>query len=74
MKYKTEENFIVKNPKYNIIYHALLKEERIWNSMGQYWLSRECSNRAARLLNGDIEDLKYPLKSEELFYKTKKFL
>ena len=28
MKYKTEEHFIVKNPKYNIIYHALLKEEQ----------------------------------------------
>ena len=73
MKHKNTNHFIVDNPSYYIIYHTLLKDARVWNCMGQYWLSKECLDRAKRLLDGNTEDLKYPIKSEELFYKTKRF-
>ena len=73
MRIRIEEHFLSKNPEYNIIYHTLLKEARVWNSIGQYWLGKDCERRATALLNNNIEEYKIKGKSEELFYKTKRF-
>ena len=72
MKYTKEPHYFLEQPEYAIMYQRLLKESRVWNSMGQYWLSKECYNRATQLLNGDTECCKKPLNTEDLLYKTKR--
>ena len=72
MKFKVEEHFLVKNPKYNIIYISLLKEAAIWNNSGQYWLGKIAENKAAALLNGNVEDCRKITKSEDYIFKTKR--
>lgn len=68
MPYKTEPHFFELNPEYNLKYHALLKEARIWNSSGQYWLGKEADRRATCLVNGNIDDYKKQTHSHELCY------
>ena len=66
--YKRELTRIELNPEYNVIYHQLRKEARIWNSTGQYWLGRECSRRADALLRGDIGQYTTVKHSHELYH------
>ena len=72
-KRRREKHFLENNPEYIVIYYALLKEARVWNGSGQYWLGRESEKRAKYLLEGDIKGYEKVPKSEELFYKTKRF-
>jgi len=66
-------NFIELNPEYNVMYNELCKQARVWNASGQYWLGRDCENRAKCLLKGDVEGSKVIKNTEDLFFKTKKF-
>jgi len=66
--YKRELTLIEVDPEYNVIYHQLRKEARIWNSTGQYWLGKECSRRAEALLRGDIEQYNAVKHSHELYH------
>ena len=72
MKNKREKHFLEKNPEYIIIYYTLLKEARVWNSIGQYWLGRTSEIRAKYLLEGNVDEYKKIPRSESLFRKTKK--
>ena len=73
MKYTSKDNFLISNPEYNILYQNLLKEERVWNNSGQYWLGKEAEKKAIGLLNGNLEQAKVITKTEQFFYKTNKF-
>ena len=56
-------------------YNELLKEASNWNGMGQYWLGKQCEILATKLLQGNNETLlNQKIKSEEHFWKTKKFM
>ena len=55
-------------------YHELLKEARVWNNSGQYWLGRESEILAEQLLNGKEEAATKIVRSEQLFQKTKRML
>ena len=68
MPRKIEPHFLEKNSEYLRKYNELLKEIRIWNSCGQYWLSQEAERRAKCLLNGNIEDYQKHTHSHELAY------
>ena len=68
MPRKIEPHFLEKNSEYLRKYNELLKEIRIWNSCGQYWLSQEAERRAKCLLNGNIEDYQKQKHSHELAY------
>ena len=63
-----EKNLLEEQPEYNLIYQRLLKEARVWNNSGQYWLGAESMRKAKQLLNGDISECNVPNKSENLFY------
>lgn len=74
MKKKTrEKSFLEENTDYLLIYERLLKESRVWNNSGQYWLGKETYNRAISLLNGNIEDALKPIRSEKLYYHKTNF-
>ena len=68
MKRKIEKSFLELNGEYLLIYMRLLKEVRVWESSGQYWLAKETNNRASALLNGNIEDGLKPIRSEKLYF------
>tara|TARA_B100000686_G_C16154748_1_gene648541 strand:+ start:238 stop:450 length:213 start_codon:yes stop_codon:yes gene_type:complete len=68
MKKKIEKSFLELNNEYLLMYMKYLKEEKIWESTGQYWLAKETSNRAKALLNGNIEEGTKPIRSEKLYY------
>ena len=56
-------------------HNELLKEASNWNGMGQYWLGKQCEILASKLLQGNNETLlNQKIKSEEHFWKTKKFM
>ena len=63
-----QNNFLLENPEYHLKYLELLKESRIWNNSGQYWMGRESMRRANCLLKGDIEGYKQVKHSHELSY------
>ena len=70
---KRRENLLENNPEYNIEYNKLLKEARIWNNMGQYWLARKTEIKAEYIVKEEIEEYnKLIIKSEDLLYKTKR--
>ena len=69
MRKKREEHFLELNPGYNIEYYRLLRDAKIWNSQGQYWLGREAERRANSLLRGDIKEYERVTHSEELYFK-----
>jgi len=68
MPYKREKNFLELNDKYNLMYLQLLKDARIWNSTGQYWLGSENTRRAISLLNGNVADALIPIRSENAYF------
>ena len=65
---KRKKSFLELNDQYHIMYYRLLKEAKIWNGHGQYWLSKETENRAKHLLNGNLTEALTPIKSEKLYY------
>ncbi len=67
MPYKREKNFLELNDEYHIMYYQFLKDSRIWNNTGQYWLGNESMKRAISLLNGNVEEALKPIKSENLY-------
>ena len=68
MPYKSEPHFLEQNPQYHLKYNELLKEARIWNNSGQYWLGKEANRRANCLLLGDITGYEKVTHSHELHY------
>ena len=68
MHYKPEPHFLEQNPQYHLKYNELLKEARIWNNSGQYWLGKEANRRANCLLQGNIDGYKEVTHSHELHY------
>ena len=48
---KQESHLLETQPEYNLIYQRLLKEARVWNNSGQYWLGAESIRKAKELLN-----------------------
>lgn len=55
-------------------YNELLKEANVWQGQGQYWLSNQCNILANMLLKGDTSKINMIVKSEDNFWKTKKFM
>ena len=72
MKRKIEKSFLELNDEYLLMYMRYLKEERVWESTGQYWLAKETGIRAKALLNGNVEDALKPIRSEKLFFHKHK--
>ena len=72
MQRKREQSFLELNNEYLLMYMGFLKEERVWESTGQYWLAKETSIRAKALLNGNVEEALKPIRSEKLFFHTHK--
>ena len=72
MQRKREQSFLELNNEYLLMYMGFLKEERVWESTGQYWLAKETSIRAKALLNGNVEDALKPIRSEKLFFHKHK--
>lgn len=68
MPFKSSPNFLELNPEYNLKYYELLREARIWNNSGQYWLAQEADRRSKCLLNGNIQDYEKQTHSHELAY------
>lgn len=50
-----------------IRYTELMKESRIWNNMGQYYLGRQAELLAQKLLNGDTSSLHEIVRTESLY-------
>ena len=67
-------DFLIKNPEYHLKYIELLKEARVWNSTGQYWLGNESSRRAKCLEKGDVAGYLSFKHSDILFYNKDKDL
>ena len=61
-------NLLEEYPEYNLIYLNLLKEARIWNNSGQYWLANEASKKASQLLKGNTDGCDIATKTENFFY------
>tara|TARA_B100000945_G_C20084227_1_gene458213 strand:+ start:240 stop:470 length:231 start_codon:yes stop_codon:yes gene_type:complete len=72
MQRKREQSFLELNNEYLLMYMRFLKEERVWESTGQYWLAKETSIRAKALLNGNVEEALKPIRSEKLFFHKHK--
>ena len=72
-KYTAEPHYFLTNPQCHNRDYELLKEAVIWNGSGQYWLAKECELLATQLLNGSSEQVNVIVKTENKFYKTKKF-
>ena len=70
--HRVSNDFLQKNPEYNLLYLQLLKEARIWNAMSQYWLGSEANRRANCLLKGDIDGYKQVKHSNELYFRNYK--
>ena len=68
MKHQREPNFLELNHEYLLIYMRYLKEAKVWETTGQYWLAKETYNRATALLNGNVEDGLKPIRSEKLYF------
>ena len=73
MQKKIQKSFLELNNEYLLIYIRYLKEVKIWESSGQYWLAKETNNRAKALLDGNIEDGTKPIRSEKLFFHKDNF-
>jgi hypothetical protein len=67
MPYKREKNFLELNDEYHLMYLQFLKDARVWNTMGQYWLGDENTRRAVALLNGNVDDALKPIRSENSY-------
>ena len=70
---KPEKHFLEENIDYHIKYIELCKQARVWQNSSQYWLAKECEILATQLLNGSTEHVNVIVKTENNFYKTKKF-
>ncbi|MBG01820.1 MAG: hypothetical protein CL470_06070 [Acidimicrobiaceae bacterium] len=68
MGYKREKHLLEIEAGYNLIYERLLKEARIWNNSGQYWLANESMRKAKQLLNGNVEGCEAATRTEIFFY------
>ena len=63
-----KNNFLEEKPEYHLKYYELIKDARIWNNSGQYWLGKEATRRAKCLLQGDITGYEKVTHSHELHY------
>ena len=54
MGYKREKHLLEIEAGYNLIYERLLKEARIWNNSGQYWLANESMRKRKRRRKDEI--------------------
>ena len=71
MKYLNKKHSFETDIESHRKYVELLKEARIWNSMGQYWLGKQTELIANNLLNGE-NCVNKIIQTEDFFYKTKK--
>ena len=69
--YTQETHLFDTDSKYLHRYSELMKEARIWNNSGQYWLAKQCTILANQLLQGDASVINTIIKTEDHFYKTK---
>ena len=72
--YKRETHLFDTNKKCLHRYYELLKEARVWNNSGQYWLGTQCEILAGKLLRGEESAVTTIIKTEDHFYKTKKHI
>jgi len=54
-------------------YHDLQKQARVWNTQGQERLGKEAERRAAMILDGNFTGCEVPIRTEEFFYKNRRF-
>ena len=70
--YEREVHLFDHNVHAHLRYNELQRDERLWNSVGQYKLAHECSILAQRLLNGDESQITVIIKTEGNYINTKK--
>jgi len=73
-KHDTGPHIFLTRPDLHLRYHELLKESRIWNNSGQYWLGREAEILAEQLLKGNESDATKIVRTEQFFQKTRRFI
>jgi len=54
-------------------YFDLQKQARVWNTQGQERLGKEAERRAAMILDGNFSGCEVPIRTEEFFFKNRKF-
>ena len=73
-KYKHEEHYFETDTHCHLRYHELLKEARVWNNSGQYWLGREAELLAEQLLNGNKSAATTIVRTEQHIRETRRLL
>ena len=70
----TGPHIFLTRPDLHHRYQELLKEARIWNNSGQYWLGREAEILAEQLLKGNKSAATKIVKTEQHFQKTRRLI
>jgi len=73
-KFKHEEHYFETDTHCHRRYHELLKEARVWNNSGQYWLGREAEILAEQLLNGNKSAATTIVRTEQHIRETRRLL
>ena len=73
-RFKHEPHYFETDAVASKRYNELLKEANVWQGQGQYWLAHQCRILSTMLLNGDTSKIDVIVKSEDHFWKTKKFM
>ena len=72
--YNQGPHLFLSRPDLHLRYHELLKEARIWNNSGQYWLGKEAEILAEQLLKGDESAATKIVRTEQHIRKTRRLL
>jgi len=73
-KFKHEDHYFNTDTHCHHRYIELLKEARIWNNAGQYWLGREAEILAEQLLNGNTSAATKIVRTEQHIRETRRLL
>ena len=73
-KFKHEDHYFETDAHCHHRYHELLKEARIWNNSGQYWLGREAEILAEQLLKGNKSAATKIVRTEQHIRGTRRLL
>ena len=73
-QFKQEPHYFETDAVASKRYNELLKEANVWQGQGQYWLAHQCRILSTMLLKGDTSKIDVIVKSEDHFWKTKKFM
>jgi len=72
--HNTGPHIFMTRPDLHLRYQELLKEARIWNNSGQYWLGKETELLAEQLLRADESAATKIVRTEQHIRKTRRLL